>query len=310
VVPARLACAFVLAVLAAGAGLLQAAHGFNPGGHRWPGGVIRYYNAAGDQSWAVQQAVDAWNSSGAAVRFVAVPAAQAQLRIQHFPRVPCTINAEATVGYGANPRVYVFHRDERSPYCNSYMAAEALAHELGHVLGLEHEVRGCSTMNPTGTLRGPSLCAQAKPWQWRCRLLTADDIAGAVALYGGSARPQSRPRDCDLYPAMRAPTQVRIASTPGTGQFELSFRRPPTVPVPFFLVDGKAKQETYVVGVLAGRCPSDAHAFARQLWNVRPGGLQRTAVRLSPGTYCLAVWGVDGFHRPTPKPAELWVRIP
>ena len=115
--------------------------------------------------------------------------------------MPCTINAEATVGYGQNARVFVFQRDERSPYCNSYMAARAIAHELGHVLGLGHETRGCSLMNPTGTLQGPSLCPKARLWQWRCRLLTGDDVAGAVALYGGTARRESGPRDCDLYAA-------------------------------------------------------------------------------------------------------------
>ena len=54
-------------------------------------------------------------------------------------------------------------------------------------------------MNPSGTLQGPELCPKAKVWQWRCKLLTRDDIAGAVALYGGAARGQAGPSDCDLY---------------------------------------------------------------------------------------------------------------
>ena len=67
----------------------------------------------------------------------------------------------------------------------------SLAHEFGHVLGLEHETRGCSLMNPGATLQGPDLCPKAKVWQWRCKLLTRDDIAGAVALYGGAPRGQA-----------------------------------------------------------------------------------------------------------------------
>ena len=70
-------------------------------GRPWPGGVIRYYNAASDQAWAVKRAADAWNASGARLRFVATSAAQADVRIEHFPGVACTINAEATVGYTA-----------------------------------------------------------------------------------------------------------------------------------------------------------------------------------------------------------------
>src|SRR5256885_16642140 len=101
--------ALLFALLALSLGLpAKKADGYVAKGRPWPGGVIRYYNAAPDQAWAVQQAVAAWNTSGARVRFVAVPAAQADLRIQHFPKVPCTINAQASVAYRPNPRAFVF----------------------------------------------------------------------------------------------------------------------------------------------------------------------------------------------------------
>src|SRR4051794_9427775 len=74
-------------------------------GRAWPGGVIRYYNAAADQAWAVKRAAATWNASGARVRLVAAPASQADVRIEHFPGVNCTINAEATVGYGPKARI-------------------------------------------------------------------------------------------------------------------------------------------------------------------------------------------------------------
>ena len=39
-------------------------------GKPWPGGTIRYYNAAADQAWPVARAVYVWNHSGARIRFV------------------------------------------------------------------------------------------------------------------------------------------------------------------------------------------------------------------------------------------------
>src|ERR687896_1469987 len=38
---------------------------------RWPDGNVTYFNASPEHEWAVQQAVGAWNASGAHVRFVA-----------------------------------------------------------------------------------------------------------------------------------------------------------------------------------------------------------------------------------------------
>src|SRR4051812_46972484 len=192
-------------------------------GRAWPGGVIRYYNAATDQAWAVKRAADAWNASGARVRFVAAPASQADVRIEHFPRVDCTINAEATVGYTAQARIWIFKRDDGAPFCNPYVAAGSLAHEFGHVLGLEHETRGSSLMNPSGTLQGPDLCPKAKVWQWRCKLLTRDDVAGAVALYGGAARVRAGPSNCDLYSAVQPPAGLTVAPTSVPHQFRVRF---------------------------------------------------------------------------------------
>ena len=221
--------------------------GYVTEGHPWPGGVIRYYNAAPDQAWAVKRAVDAWNSSGARIQLVAAPASQAAVRIEHFPHVGCTINAEATVGYTRTARIWIFQLDNASPYCNAYQAAESLAHEFGHVLGLGHETRGCSAMNPVGTLQGPELCPKAQRWQWRCRLLTSDDIAGAVDLYGGEAAPPTGPSNCSLYRGIGMPTGLRVATTAVSHRFRISFRRPSSAAVPAFLTSQMAQTESFVV---------------------------------------------------------------
>jgi hypothetical protein len=308
--PSRRTSAFLLAGLLLSFALLAGgARGYVATGRPWPGGVIRYYNAAPDQSWAVQQAVNAWNSSGAGIRFVAVPASRAELRIEHFPGVSCTVNAEASVGYVLNARVYVFRRDERSPYCNSYMAARAVAHELGHVLGLGHETRGCALMNPRGTLQGPMLCPKARLWQWRCRLLTPDDVAGAVALYGGTARRARGPADCDLYAGMPPPAALEVSATAADHEYRISFRRPSSLAVPAFLSDQSRQPESFVAAATANRCATDARQFTRRLWDAEPGQVEQTYTYLPAGTYCVAVWAVDSFGRPSPRPAVLWVRV-
>src|SRR5687767_13563101 len=48
----------------------------------WPDGTVTYFNASPEHEWAVQQAVGAWNASGARVRFVPTTAAEAQLLIR------------------------------------------------------------------------------------------------------------------------------------------------------------------------------------------------------------------------------------
>ena len=250
VVPAVLAVTATTFVLLTGT-----ADAYVAPGRPWPGGVVRYYNAALDQAWAVKRAVDAWNSSGARIRLVAVPPSQADVRIEHFAHVSCTINAEATVGYTRTARIWIFRRNDASPYCNRYTAAESLAHEFGHVLGLGHETRGCAAMNPVGTLEGPELCPKAQRWQWRCRLLTPDDVAGAIALYGGTAAPQRGPLDCNLYPGIGVPTGLHLESTPVSHQFRITFHRPSSVAIPRFLSAQVVAAGVIRRGRLVGQLP-------------------------------------------------------
>ena len=288
--------------------LAGAAPAYVAEGAPWPGGVIRYYNAAPDEAWALQRAVDAWNSSGARIKLVAAPASKADVRIEHFARARCTINSEATVGYTRNARIWIFRRDEASPYCNTYVAVQALAHEFGHVLGLGHEIHACALMNPSGTVQGPDLCPKGRRWQWRCRLLTTDDVAGAIAIYGGEAEPQRGPRDCDLYRGIATPAQLRVDSTGVSHQFQFRFRRPSPAAVPAFLSSDVDLPESFVAAS-SRTCPSEPHTFQRRAWDVAAGETERVSLVLPSGVSCIRVWAVDSFGRPSDRPATLRVRV-
>jgi Matrixin len=77
-----------------------------------------------------------------------------------------------------------------------YTMALVVAHELGHVLGLDHEDRMCATMNSFLVDGGPRHCREAPDGMWVCRLLRNDDVRGAVKLYGGVVRPIRGPEFC------------------------------------------------------------------------------------------------------------------
>ena len=65
---------------------------------------------------------------------------------------------------------------------NSAYVEDVAAHELGHALGLNHSTDGAATMYPSY-----SYCSQ------ELRSLGADDIAGALALYGDGAPTNAAP---------------------------------------------------------------------------------------------------------------------
>ena len=67
-----------------------------------------------------------------------------------------------------------------------YEMALIMAHEFGHVLGLDHESKVCATMNPSVGDDHTTLCQAPPAGQWTCELLQSDDVRGAVRLYGGT----------------------------------------------------------------------------------------------------------------------------
>jgi hypothetical protein len=257
------------------------------GPDRWQGGVVRFYNAATDQQWAVNAAVAAWNGSGASVRFVPVREGEADLAIRDFA-TGCRAGAEATLGRVAHASIWLPRLDPSSPACNQFSVAMFAAHELGHVLGLTHQLSGCAAMNPAANFRGPALCPRAPAGSWWCALLEQVDVARAVRLYGGTAlaRPQ---QFCPLYPAPAAPAGLTASAVPGGVSF--GFVRPPDFPIPSFVGIGTAGEDSFSSAFTRGDC--DTPGGARYRWGVPPGATMTVTYRASAGSYCFAVSASD-----------------
>jgi matrixin len=170
---------------------VPAAGAYRLEGGRWPTTTIRYYNEVPAYTWAVDSAAFAWNSSGARVHFVKSSPRNADVLvgIRWFKKA-----GEARV-HRLNGRIVRAEVGIQSGQ-DRYTMALVTAHELGHVLGLDHEDSVCAAMNSRLAENHPEHCAEPPAGMWVCRLLRADDVRGAVSLYGGTVRPIRGPEFC------------------------------------------------------------------------------------------------------------------
>jgi hypothetical protein len=168
-----------------------AAGAFRFEGGRWPTRTIRYYNEVPAYAWAVDAAAFSWNSSGAHVQFLKSPRREADVLVgvRWFKAA-----GEARL-QRFNDRIVGAQIGVRSGQ-DRYTMALVIAHELGHVLGLDHEDGMCATMNSRVDRDHPEHCPAPPAGMWVCRLLRTDDVRGAVSLYGGSVRPLRGPEFC------------------------------------------------------------------------------------------------------------------
>ena len=161
-------------------------------GGRWPTTTITYYNEVPAYTWAVDTAAYAWNSSGARVQFLKTTrrdTADVLVGVRWF-KIAGEAHIQRMSGRIVGAQIGIRNGQDR------YTMALVLTHELGHVLGLDHEDDVCATMNSRLAVNHPEHCPAPPPGMWVCRLLRADDIRGVVSLYGGTVRPIRGPEFC------------------------------------------------------------------------------------------------------------------
>jgi hypothetical protein len=181
----------------------------------------------------------------------------------------------------------------RDPFYRNEMELIA-AHELGHVLGLDHARNRCAVMSYERDFACPR---SPHEWQFRCRLLEEDDVRGALRRYGGRMGPLG-PAFCDRYAAPAAPVDLAATADPDTQEIVATWTN-------------SAAPESRFVGYAAGleACPAEPDAGGlRRL--VEPGTRDTATLGApEPGRYCVAVWSEDQFGRRS-APATAWVDVP
>ena len=245
----------------------------------WPGLVIGYRDVTGAHGYhpAVHRAVAAWNAVSAGIRFVPAPKGHSNVQIVFVPGRCLSGNAgHAPTGFQRfGSRVVV-----RS--CPAVVRPLLVAHELGVVLGLGVDDRGCSLMNSKGISDGvsfalPGRCSREVPPAWLPRLVDPGSAATVRALYAAPA----------------AMTGVRLMPGPR--------------PRVDWLESPHSRASRTVVLRSAGVCPTrtDVAGGPASVVYSRPAfpGLHFVVDNstLAPGSYCYRVFNLSATGRPTPS---------
>lgn len=294
---ARRAAAISAAALAALLlGATGSADAFHLGGARWPGRTITYHDQSPNPA-AVRLAVRTWNRSGARIRFKPAARARADVLIVRYVGGACS--GFAQIGYAPGYRAQA----QLAPCKDGLIAGGIAVHELGHILGLNHEDGRCAAMNSVLEAH----CKHTPAYEGRCRLLERDDVRGVVRLYGGRVRPVRRSAFCPVWSAPKAASGLTVTGgDTGADALRLHFTAPAQRRLQPALTPSPP-----VSGVLyryRDACPSGRPA-RRPDWSVyvQPGHLNaidaENRLDLAPGRWCYALWLEDAMGRRSPAPA-------
>lgn len=274
---------------------------------KWPKGRITYVDKSLDRG-AVKAAVKAWNSSGINVTFVKVSSVRkARLVIRNTKRVPAGCGTGyGTLGYpgpGRKATVSILHgTDADGQKCAWPGQTLVVAHELGHVIGLEHNMSGCSLMNTSHTNGvAPTLCLggdieASKPGRWRCRIIEKVDLKRVKRIYGG--KPRLNPTEwCDAID--RIPATGAVTPTQQGSGFSVTVTRAPEPAVPGWLGTWAYGEPGFEVHATPAACTAvpgdDTTQVGIGLWGATPVGGAATEYLgpLPAGPVCLSVWQFD-----------------
>ena len=287
----------------------------------WPKGRITYVDKSLDPE-AVKAAVRAWNTSGLDVKFVKVSSARkARLVIKNTKRVPAGCGTGyGTLGYpgpGRKATVSILHgSDADGQKCAWPGQTLVVAHELGHVLGLDHTMSGCSLMNTSHTNGvAPSLCVgddinEVKPGRWRCRLIEKVDLKRAKRIYGGKPR-LAETEWCDAID--RIPATGAVTPTQAGSGFSVAVTRAPEPAVPAWLGTWAYGEPGFEVHATPAACTAvpgdDTTQVGLGLWGATPvgGAADGNLQPLPAGPVCLSVWQFDQGYNFALAPTTLMV---
>ena len=147
------------------------------GGYPWPYDVVTYSSNTPAYTGSIDRAARLVNRQRIGVRL---------RRDNSHPDVEFVYNGRscdgaAYVGFSRRRRGSTVYLGQG---CSRDLITLTAVHELGHVLGLDHETGRCARMNPSFDRTGtPGACPRRSISYWLSHPFTADDLRGLRTLY-------------------------------------------------------------------------------------------------------------------------------